>query len=306
MRKPTLSCSACEAPMWAGKGAKTDGTQKCQPCRKSNRSEFKPCRDCGSEFKWSKESRCNPCRYERNKQLAIAAGRVCSECERPAIAKGLCSTHHAYQSRLKTGRKYQSYTKVCKFCSESFATTGAATEFCSLEHAQRHRNGWTSCTDLVARLKPRVWLGAKVAPRSGAALVAGQCSYCVVYFVGAAGSRYCSEKCSINASFKRKYDRKGWFSVSRKDRLAIYERDSWTCQLCEFPVDPLAPVNSHWSATLDHIVPQSHQLIPDHSPSNLRLSHMWCNAARGDGSNMSEAEFRRRVLVKFEEHSLAA
>jgi 5-methylcytosine-specific restriction endonuclease McrA len=36
------------------------------------------------------------------------------------------------------------------------------------------------------------------------------------------------------------------------------------------------------SATLDHIIPQSHMLIPDHSDRNLRLAHRSCNSARGD------------------------
>jgi len=306
MRKPTLSCSGCEAPMWATKGSRTDGTQLCRACRKDRRAEFKPCRDCGVDFKWSKESRCNPCRYERNKQLALAAGRVCSECGRPAIAKGLCSTHHARLSRLKTGRKYQSYAKTCKFCLEGFVTTGASTEFCSLEHAQRHRNGWTACTAMVVRLKPRVWLGEGLPARNGEPLVAGQCAHCPAHFVGVPGSRYCSDECSARASWKRRFARRGEFAISAKVRQAIYERDGWVCQLCEIPVDPEAAVNTLWSATLDHIIPQSHQLVPDHSPSNLRLAHLWCNSARGDGSNMSDAEFRRRVQMKFSEVSLVA
>lgn len=306
MRNPTLSCSVCAAPMWAGKGAKTDGTQMCRPCRKLQPRDKRECLGCGAEYKWSNQSRCSPCRYARAQELAAAAGRTCLDCDRPAIASGRCSTHHSSQSRLRSGRTYTSYTKSCKFCSKGFTTTGAATEFCSLEHAQRHRNGWTSCTDVVVRLKPRVWLGSEVPSRNGVPLVAGQCTYCAAYFVGTAGSRYCSEKCSVNSSFKRKYERKGWFSVSRRERFAIYERDSWTCQLCNCPVDPEAAVNSAGSATLDHIIPQSMQLVPDHSAANLRLAHMWCNAARGDGSNMSEEEFQRRVLVKFGGLSLAA
>lgn len=72
--------------------------------------------------------------------------------------------------------------------------------------------------------------------------------------------------------------------------MAIYERDGWTCQLCMEPVDPALPPGDVWSATLDHIVPQSHMLIPDHSDDNLRLAHLWCNSVRGDETYYTAAD----------------
>lgn len=72
------------------------------------------------------------------------------------------------------------------------------------------------------------------------------------------------------------------FKVPPDLRLAIYERDGWTCQLCGDPVDPDLPSTDRWSATLDHIECQSWVLVPDHSPRNLRLAHRVCNARRGD------------------------
>jgi hypothetical protein len=54
---------------------------------------------------------------------------------------------------------------------------------------------------------------------------------------------------------------------------------------------------SDYAASLDHIIPQSMQLIPDHSPSNLRLVHRWCNSARGDGTNMAKDELIARATA---------
>lgn len=71
--------------------------------------------------------------------------------------------------------------------------------------------------------------------------------------------------------------------VSAESRLAIYERDGWICQICTEPVDPAAPANTTWDATLDHIVPRSKG--GDDSPANLRLAHRWCNSVRGDLSH---------------------
>lgn len=128
--------------------------------------------------------------------------------------------------------------------------------------------------------------------------VSGGCAWCAEVFTAAAGV-YCSVKCKTSASFKRRSGGKS-FSVSPRVRAAIYERDSWTCQLCAYPVDGTLSHRDNWSGSLDHIIPQSHMLIPDHSPSNLRLVHKMCNSMRGDGSNMTEAEFHRRVNSYFE------
>lgn len=109
-------------------------------------------------------------------------------------------------------------------------------------------------------------------------LIAGDCAWCSNYFVGRAtcGSapRYCSLRC-------QRYANRGRFTVRPADRLAIYERDGWVCQLCDEPVDRELGPSDLWGATLDHVECQSWG-TPDHSPENLRLAHRWCNSVRGD------------------------
>lgn len=131
----------------------------------------------------------------------------------------------------------------------------------------------------------------------GRVWTAGDCSWCAESFVGL--SHYCSTRCRTAAKFARRSSGQS-FNIPPRDRLKIYERDAWICQLCDHPVDSNLRHPHIWSATLDHIVPQSQMLIPDHSPSNLRLAHMWCNSARGDGSNMTETEFLERVAAHFD------
>ena len=70
--------------------------------------------------------------------------------------------------------------------------------------------------------------------------------------------------------------------ISAADRIAIYDRDNWICQLCGERVDPEAPKLSRGYPTLDHIEPVSFALIPNHHPSNLRTACCGCNAARGN------------------------
>ena len=71
----------------------------------------------------------------------------------------------------------------------------------------------------------------------------------------------------------------GFDFVDIPTRRAIYERDGWTCQLCDGPVDPDAADHAE-RASLDHIVPQSRG--GSHDPSNLRMAHVGCNARRRD------------------------
>lgn len=82
---------------------------------------------------------------------------------------------------------------------------------------------------------------------------------------------------------KRRYpDSDRHYSMTKAERVAIYERDSWTCQLCNEPLDVAAHFNDPLAPTLDHIVPQSVSASPDHSPDNLRAAHRICNARRGN------------------------
>lgn len=276
----TMPCAVCKEPMHKGRTSQPEGIAAHNACRKLRNIEQSetPCADCGKGFSGSRRGKvCGPCRYERAKANAKTA---CTMCERPATAKGLCLTHYSNEYRAKYGRKRPAYPKTCEQCSTPFTTTTKRTVFCSLSCAQRSRAG--TSTDVVLRLRPRVWIGSKQEPRAGKPMVAGQCSYCPTYFVGVPGSKYCSDQCSNNASWKRRYERRGEFKVTDKQRLAVYERDNYECQLCYGPVDTALHYNDRMSATLDHIIPQSHMLIPDHSVKNLRLAHRLCNSIRGD------------------------
>lgn len=76
-----------------------------------------------------------------------------------------------------------------------------------------------------------------------------------------------------------------WISPAR--RLALYERDSWTCWLCEEAVDAsLIGTRSEWRPSLDHVTPRSRG--GTHDDSNLRLAHMWCNCVRSDDKHAPE------------------
>ncbi len=69
------------------------------------------------------------------------------------------------------------------------------------------------------------------------------------------------------------------------DLDALWRKTAGRCHLCHEPVDPhtygLADVFGAETATVDHLVPQSHGGSDDHR--NLLPAHLGCNASRGTG-----------------------
>ncbi len=65
----------------------------------------------------------------------------------------------------------------------------------------------------------------------------------------------------------------------RVDRLAIFERDGWVCQLCGEAVDPAREFPDPLSPSLDHVIPLDRGGA--HVPENCQLAHFGCNASKG-------------------------
>ena len=66
---------------------------------------------------------------------------------------------------------------------------------------------------------------------------------------------------------------------ARVDPFAVYERDSWTCHLCEHFVDRQLAYPDPASASLDHLVPLARG--GRHETANVALAHLRCNQSRG-------------------------
>lgn len=213
--------------------------------------------------------------------------KPCGECTALFVAR-------VRRNQAISGSGRTTYAGECERCGTDFSSTKRSQRFCSLSCAKRRPKS-TALVRWVPPIKtpgPR-WRRKPVKhpPLYGSLFVYGPCAWCEEPFMALAGSfstrsLYCSKRCAKNAS----NNRRGRFVIPAKRRLAIYERDGWVCQLCREPVDPAA--TDIWRPTLDHIAPQSHQLIPDHSDANLRLAHMWCNSVRGDESHYTEDDLR--------------
>jgi 5-methylcytosine-specific restriction endonuclease McrA len=69
--------------------------------------------------------------------------------------------------------------------------------------------------------------------------------------------------------------------VEDVDRAAVCERDGWTCQLCQLPVDPTLLWPDPGFGSMDHITPLAMGGL--HETVNVRLAHLRCNMQRGAG-----------------------
>lgn len=214
-------------------------------------------------------------------------------CGRPHRARELCSTH--YNRRFQPDRHPLKAVVACARCGRSCAKAPdprRPRQFCSLACRTADQFSAARAAKALVHVGP-AWPRTEIPLRHPcrlpagsrsewwALLIAGSCGWCGEYFIGCAADishapRYCSDRCRVNAGKSRTR-----FLIPRAQRLAIYERDGWVCQLCSDPVDPELGPADPWAATLDHIECQSWGTA-DHSPKNLRLAHRWCNSVRGD------------------------
>ena len=218
------------------------------------------------------------------------------ECDRGAQARGMCSSHYSVWHRRMNGRK--KHAKVCEFCGADYATTSRRSAFCSERCAKRDHYGWSRSKEIVHSPRSAARPSVVVVPPNRKRWFACVCRVCGAGFIDKAPYTHCSDSCrrvTRRAAVHAQKASRGEFSVSDSARLAIYERDGWTCQLCGVEVSRAYSWSDPLSPTLDHIIPQSLQSKPDHSASNLRLAHALCNSVRGNREGVSPGDLRRRV-----------
>lgn len=213
------------------------------------------CIKSGCPRRANKERLCDPHREDLNQ----SRGNICEHppCNRGKVKGGLCSSHYSQKRRgvdltdLPDSRRQRAGT-------EPDGTPVHGT-------SRRYRSG---CRCLECK--------ACKANENNRAIAAHKAKHGV-----APSSRY-----------RRKVkDTLGYwpqggsdFYIPHSERVGVYERDGWVCQLCGGPIPKDVGPNDPQAPTLDHIIPQSWMLIPDHSPSNLQTAHRGCNSRKRDRS----------------------
>lgn len=262
-RPKFINCSDCGEAMHCSTSTRLDGKAAHRGCRR-------PDDGCGTRANYDRGCRCEECRSE--------VARIMREyAKRRKARDGVSPT-----AKLKRDRKgYSDELMSCAGCGDRLHRVPAdgARGYCKPCRLSKPR--WLVRGEQGPRQRrARAKIRAAAKGSAGSRLFTqGACSWCGDRFTSAGGSFFCSATCRRTEN--RKNNGNLGFLISHADRQAIYVRDEWMCQLCRRPVDKELRNPNIWSATLDHVIPQSTMLVPDHSPSNLRLSHLLCNSYRG-------------------------
>lgn len=205
--------------------------------------------------------------------------KVCSDkCRKAYRAKYMREYFREQHEKtgMWPGKRYSGVRRDCEWCGKEFLTSSKTTRTCSAECS----NWIKPTTAKVCHLRV-IEEKAPSSPRQ-ARFVSFKCTWCGEWCVGDRSAFWnlqneptCSSRCLKK---KSKAKSKG-FQVPDSVRNAIYERDSWVCQICGDPTSRTYDHNDPKSPTLDHIIPRSKG--GSDSVDNLRLAHALCNSLRG-------------------------
>lgn len=241
------------------------------------------------------EPMCQPCRRTAPPRTHDASGYRrgcrCAACKEDVAAKA----RQRYAQRRAEGRPASTYLESkCMTCEGAFNARkrdGGYSRYCSIQCANVARNlarGFSPRPPKKSAFRKRAEKVAKAALEGSSGgkrvWVQGACIVCEAQYLSpGTASRYCSRTC-------RALNRQRSFGLSWLDRMAIFARDGWACQICLEQVDYTADHLSDWYPSLDHIVPRAHGGSDD--PGNLRTAHRWCNSVRGDLSHYTDRDLQ--------------
>jgi len=145
----------------------------------------------------------------------------------------------------------------------------------------RHYTRWLRRGDPLARLRGEVRDGRRV------------CARCKKdKLIDEFGGSYC-RPCNVQAqaTSRASNPEPDWRAAARRrarmnavphedfDRVEIFERDAWICQICSTPVDRERPWRKPNSPSLDHIVPIARG--GEHTRANAQTACLRCNMRKG-------------------------
>ena len=296
MAKKDLPCRGCGSMMWRSSTSAPEGEAMCLACRRAShgyRGYKRGCRcelckrgvaESMREYTATRTARDGISQFTQyNMRRAEAEGRVyvpesermvpCAVCGDEVLKRDPSSSVPALHRDCRNTREGRQVAYGAR--RAALAAEGRSPK--------------------LNRFRRKMERAASGSPASKRVFVQGRCSWCEEQFCAPMG-KWCSSKCKLAEKNALRHPER--FNPTPRLRREVYERDGWVCGLCDLPIDSSLAWPHKWSASLDHVVPQSHMLIPDHSASNLRAVHLQCNSMRGDGSNMSEDELRSRVSAE--------
>ena len=303
MNDHTRPCRECGAPITPGPRERNKRKWCSDKCRRTNYYRRYPeARQRASE-KASKRHResYQPKRYEL--KCAICGDLFQGHRPDQMYCRDKCRYDAGWlQSKRKKSQKERAEARPCNYCGKPLARTATADGL--------HRK----CARIPAWLRegkpgPKQRRALKILEEAARGRTAkrvwtqGNCPWCGTEFMSP-NAKFCSKRCRENDRLRRRQPFA--FKPSPADREALRVRDGDDCQLCMRTIDFTLTHPHLWSVSVDHIEPQSHALIPDHSLPNLRLAHLLCNSIRSDDTEMGAEHVRSATEMRWTADQLAS
>jgi 5-methylcytosine-specific restriction endonuclease McrA len=238
-------------------------------------------------------------------------------CERiagvPGSARGWCGLH--YQRWKKHGDVH--YTRPIRVGVVACSIEGCQEVVKARDWCVKHWTRWKRYGDAEARMPGEVRDGCRICPRCRQDKPLGEYSapghaYCRRCYADLAAARrtdplvrqrdrsYYFEVWRVRNPDYHRERIKEWRSrnpdqvrahrMQRRARLVaavtepfgpqeIFERDDWTCGICEQPISPVVVYPDPMSPSLDHVVPLARGGA--HNRENCQATHLICNVRKG-------------------------
>ena len=243
----------------------------------------KTCKYCGTPMTDPRRTQCGAPECKRQHTNAVAKAKRESR-----KARGLPQIRMAYQHG-------------CAGCGETFTSRDKNATHCSIQCFNRNKPAEDYIKAATSRAERLYPYECRLCGRHGVSYYGRKlCDDTICQYLGKGGrvtcswhykictwceqpfttehatKKYCTTKCS-NASnlATRGYDPREY----RRHANLVYQRDNYTCHLCDKPtLKEWDENNRDESPSLDHIIPKS-QGGPD-TPDNLACCHWRCNVLR--------------------------
>ena len=285
-----VKCATCDKPI---RSTRAQGVAKCRACSTPQH---------GTVGKYRGGCRCDECRAAKAAEMrAYTRART----QRDGMSQ--FASQRAKKGRSDGGDYIPEALRMtaCAVCGTEVLKRDPASPIPAMHRRCRDSaEGWRIAqrakgipTRRMAEFRRKMEKAASGRPSTNRVFIQGPCEWCAEPFCAPMG-KWCSSACRTKSKLSTR--KPTAFNPKPQLRRDIYERDKWICGICTQPIDPNLAWPHKWSASLDHIVPQSHMLIPDHSARNLRAAHLYCNSMRGNGSNMPEDMLAERLGYEFE------
>jgi len=226
------------------------------------------CVICSKELTGRQTSVCSlPCSSKRTGEIRRKAGKLRKENMTPEAYARKCEARKRDSDKHKSSRLISRVCAVCGKTSQMLKTHAIRRPKCQKCHQL------SSCREVAIRTPPRHYTPKVI---KGSVIYFQGCKQCGTQFLTQhSPGKYCSSTCKHEAKPSGKW-------ITKSKRLALYQRDAWTCLICYKPVTrdnySRSTYNPHYPS-LDHIIPRS--LGGSNQDSNLRTAHVQCNAIRG-------------------------